>query len=171
MKPLPRATNEEDISQGIKLASEKGFKGFMVDEGKGQPNSVFMVNKLEEMMVKRFDLDSRVDNTPMVYEDDVKYHGKVLEVSWINPKLIKRRDSNEVSSVPDDVASNMDFSEPIDVSIFSDGELICNNGHHRLAAAKQRNMPYIRVGLTSINARGNYINQLIKDQEGFRGGE
>ena len=127
--------------------------------------------ELNEIMVKRFDLDSRVGNTPMVYEDDVKYHGKVIEVGWINPKLIKRRDSNEVDSIPDEVAANMDFSEPIDVSIFSDGELVCNNGHHRLAAAKQRNMPYIRVILTSINARGSYINKLIKDQEDFRGGE
>jgi len=35
----------------------------------------------KEMMVKRFDLDSRneTDNTPMVYEDDTKYHGKVPE--------------------------------------------------------------------------------------------
>jgi hypothetical protein len=126
---------------------------------------------LNETMVKKFDLDSRVGNDPIVYEDDVKYHGKVLEVRWINPKLIKRLNSNEVNSVSDEVAATMDFSEPIDVSIFSDGELICNNGHHRLAAAKQRGMPFINVKLTSINAYGRYINTLIQSQEGFRGGE
>jgi len=76
-----------------------------------------------------------------------------------------------VDSIPDETAANMDFSEPIDVSIFSGGELICNNGHHRLAASKQRDMPFIRVVLTSINARGNYINTLLKDQEDFKGGE
>lgn len=53
----------------------------------------------KEMMVKRFDLDSRVGNDPMIYEDDTKYHGKVLEVRWIDPKKIKRLNSNEVGSV------------------------------------------------------------------------
>ena len=125
----------------------------------------------KEDMVKRVDLKNRVNNDPIVYEDDTKYHGKVLEVRWINPKLIKRRDSNEVAKVDDEVAATMDFTDPIDVSIFSDGELMCNNGHHRLAAAKQKNMQFINVVLTSINARGVYINSLIKAQEGFRGGE
>lgn len=125
----------------------------------------------KEMMVKRFDLDSRVGNDPIVYDDDTKYHGKVLEVRWIDPKKIKRLNSNEVGSVDAEVAANMNFSEPIQVSIYSDGEIVCQNGHHRLAAAKQRNMPYIYCELTSINARGVYINSLIKDQSEFKGGE
>lgn len=99
------------------------------------------------------------------YEAGVRYHGPVKEVTKIDPKLIKRRDSFEVSSVSDDVAAGMNFSEPIQVSIFSDGELKCQDGHHRLAAAKQRGMKSIPVSLVAINADGKYINSLLEYQK------
>jgi len=101
----------------------------------------------------------------MVYEDNVKYHQVIPEIKFMNPQIIKRLNSSEVGSVPDDVAASMDFSEPIDVSIYRDGEIICQNGHHRLAAAKQRGMKLINVKVQAINAYGKMINELIRNQE------
>jgi len=43
LDPLPRATDEKDIEEGIRKSKEGGYRGFMVDEGKGQPVSVFMI--------------------------------------------------------------------------------------------------------------------------------
>jgi len=104
-------------------------------------------------------------DVPMVYEDNVKYHQPIPEIKFMNPQLIKRLNSSEVAVVPDDVASSMDFSEPIKVSVYRDGEVICQNGHHRLAAAKQRGMKLINVSVQAINAYGKTINELIRNQE------
>lgn len=98
------------------------------------------------------------------YQDNVKYFGKVPQVKFINPKLIIRKDENEVNRVSDEVADNMEFIHPIQVTIYNDGSLICQNGHHRLAAAKQRNMALINVELFSLNAYGKNINKLIWNQ-------
>jgi len=100
----------------------------------------------------------------VAYNDSEKYHCKVPEVKFINPMLIKRRDGFEVNGVPDEIALGMNFSEPIDVSLFRDGELICYDGHHRLAAAKQLGKKLIAVKLQSINGMGNKINELIRGQ-------
>lgn len=43
LNPLPHATDEAQISNAAKMAMNAGYKGFKVDEGKGQPNSVFML--------------------------------------------------------------------------------------------------------------------------------
>jgi hypothetical protein len=100
------------------------------------------------------------------YEDDKQYHGLVTEITHVNPKLVQRRDSFEVNSVSDDVAKSMKFDEPIDVSLFRDGELVCQDGHHRLASAKQHGMDKIPAKLTAINAFGVNINKLINYQNG-----
>jgi hypothetical protein len=43
LTPLPRATDEAEVDNALKIAISKGYKGFRVDEGKGQPNSIFMI--------------------------------------------------------------------------------------------------------------------------------
>jgi GNAT superfamily N-acetyltransferase len=102
--------------------------------------------------------------TNNIYDDHEKYYQKIPEVKFINPKLIKRRDTHEVYKVSDEVANSMEFSKPIDVTIFSDGEILCQDGHHRLAAAKQLGMDKISVDLTAINAYGKNINSLLQYQ-------
>lgn len=42
---LPSANNEAEIDTAIKEAKDAGFKAVLVDEGKGQPNSVFLIDK------------------------------------------------------------------------------------------------------------------------------
>jgi hypothetical protein len=98
------------------------------------------------------------------YEDDVQYHGLVMEITKLRPQPIKRRDAFEVNQVSDEVAANMSWEEPIDVSVFRDGEMVCQDGHHRLAAAKQRGLKLIPAKLTAINAFGRTINELIRQQ-------
>ena len=40
---LPMATNDEDFDRGLEEAKNKGYKAFWVDEGQGQPNSVYII--------------------------------------------------------------------------------------------------------------------------------
>jgi len=44
-EPLPLATNENSFDEGLKEAIKLGFKAFMLDEGIGQPNSVYVIDK------------------------------------------------------------------------------------------------------------------------------
>lgn len=103
-------------------------------------------------------------NKATTYTDGQKYHQKIPEVSSIRVSPLRRMNSNEVAEVSDDVATTMDFSEPIKVSVFADGELRIVDGHHRVAAAKKRGIEYLPVELQAINARGERIKQLIADQ-------
>ena len=41
--PLPQATNAEEMDVIEQEARSKGFKAFWVDEGIGEPNSVYML--------------------------------------------------------------------------------------------------------------------------------
>jgi hypothetical protein len=43
MNPLPSANSEEEMSMGIQKAIEGGYKGVMASEGKGQPNSIYII--------------------------------------------------------------------------------------------------------------------------------
>lgn len=72
-----------------------------------------------------------------IFEDATKYHQKVPEIKTINVNNLKRMNAGEVADVSDEVAAKMDFSEPIKVSVFADGELRIVDGHHRVAAAKK----------------------------------
>jgi hypothetical protein len=57
----------------------------------------------------------------------------------------------------------MDFSKPIQVSVFSDGEMRIVDGHHRVAAAKKLGMTSLPVELQAINARGKTLNKLTQE--------
>ena len=125
-----------------------------------------MYDVIEPKKESIVEVSNALEDGKVSYEDGEKYHGLVPEIRYMNPKLIRRLNSHEVGSVSNEVAATMDFSEPIEVSLYRDGEIICQNGHHRLAAAKQRNMPFIGVKVTAINAYGKMINGLIQSQDG-----
>lgn len=95
------------------------------------------------------------------YAAGQKYGGEIPEITKLDPSLLRVRDAGEVRSVSDDVAAKMDFSEPVEVSLFSDGTLMINDGHHRVAAAKQRGMKSIPVKVTGINAKGENIQKIL----------
>lgn len=44
-EPLPLATNEESLTQGIQEAHDKGFKALWVDEGINEPNSIYVMGE------------------------------------------------------------------------------------------------------------------------------
>jgi len=98
-----------------------------------------------------------------IFEDATKYHQKVPEIKSINVDKLKRMNSGEVADVSDEVAANMDFSKPIQVSVFSDGELRIVDGHHRVAAAKKLGIKSLPVELQSINAKGATLNKLAQE--------
>jgi hypothetical protein len=71
--------------------------------------------------------------------------------------------AGEVADVSDEVAAKMDFSEPIKVSVFADGELRIVDGHHRVAAAKKLGIQSLPVELQAINAKGSTLNKLAQE--------
>lgn len=97
------------------------------------------------------------------YTAGEKYHAKIPEVTTIKVAQLKRMNSNEVATVPDNIAAQMDFSEPIKVSVFADGEMRIVDGHHRVAAARQRGIESLPVELQAINAKGEVLQRLISE--------
>jgi hypothetical protein len=97
------------------------------------------------------------------FDESTKYHQKVPEVKNINIANLKRMNSGEVADVSDEVAAKMDFSKPIQVSVFSDGEMRIVDGHHRVAAAKKLGMTSLPVELQAINAKGKTLNKLTQE--------
>jgi hypothetical protein len=98
-----------------------------------------------------------------IFEDATKYHQKVPEIKSINVAKLKRMNAGEVADVSDEVAAKMDFSEPIKVSVFADGELRIVDGHHRVAAAKKLGIQSLPVELQAINAKGSTLNKLAQE--------
>jgi hypothetical protein len=42
---LPKAYDENSFDNGLKEAKENGFKAFVLDEGNGEPQSVYVIDK------------------------------------------------------------------------------------------------------------------------------
>lgn len=98
------------------------------------------------------------------YLNNKQYHSEIPEVKNISVKNLKKMHEDEVSVVSKEVAENMNFEEPIEVSVFKDGELRISDGHHRVAAARMVHKERLPVKLKAINALGEHINKLIMDQ-------
>jgi len=107
-----------------------------------------------------------------VYEPGQKYNGPIPEIKYLPVTAIHRQEMDfrpEVMTVSAEVANNMDFSEPVEVTAFRYGpvnrdtlpEVTLRDGHHRTAAAVQTGRPYLPVKVRSINARGEKLNALI----------
>jgi hypothetical protein len=107
------------------------------------------------------------------YSAGQKYSGKIPEIKFVPVNIIDRplaQDGREVLTVSDEVAKNMDFSEPIEVTVFRFGRddddtspnVSLDDGHHRVAAAIQTGREWLPVKARARNARGEKINALIK---------
>jgi ADP-Ribosyltransferase in polyvalent proteins/ParB-like nuclease domain len=104
---------------------------------------------------------------------DGKFYGVVTEITHLPASTIKPMNQQEwngaissqrmsgLSSV--DWADTIDLSEPVNVSLFSDGTLKLSDGHHRVLAAQilDKNVSVI---LKSINGKSNDIIKLIAMQ-------
>jgi hypothetical protein len=103
------------------------------------------------------------------FEVGKKYNGVIPQIKYLPVHAIERQPSQyEVSHVSDDVAKNMDFSEPVEATAFryssnnreDHPSVALQNGHHRLAAARQTGRPHLPVTLTAVNAKGEKLNAL-----------
>lgn len=112
-----------------------------------------------------------IASTP-VYEPGQKYNGLIPEIKYLPVTAIHRQEMDfrpEVMTVSDEVAANMDFSEPVEVTAFRYGpvnydtlpEVTLRDGHHRTAAAIQTGRPYLPVKVMAVNAMGEKLNALI----------
>ncbi len=107
-----------------------------------------------------------------VYEPGKKYNGLIPEIKYLPVTAIHRQEMDfrpEVMTVSDEVADNMDFSEPVEVTAFRYGpanhdtlpEVTLRDGHHRTAAAIQTGRPHLPVEVKAVNAMGEKLNALI----------
>ena len=106
------------------------------------------------------------------YERGVKYNGRIPEIKYLPVSAIERQEMDfrpEVMRVSDDVAANMDYSEPVEVTAFRYGRanddtlpvVTLIDGHHRTAAAIQTGRRYLPVTVQARNAKGEKLNALI----------
>lgn len=106
------------------------------------------------------------------YQSGLKYHGLIEEIKYLPVACIERQEMDfrpEVMKVSDEVAANMDFSEPVEVTAYrySKGQndvlpfVTLSDEHHRLAAAIQTNRAYLPVQLKAVNAKGEKLNTLV----------
>lgn len=106
------------------------------------------------------------------YTPGEKYHQQIPEVKYLPVSVIKRQQMDfrpEVMTVSDEVARNMDYSEPVEVTAFRFGDddtdtqpvVTLRDGHHRTAAALQTGRPFLAVNLQAINAKGEKLTALI----------
>ena len=98
-----------------------------------------------------------------VYNPNEKYHQIIPEVKTIQIDKLKRMNWLEVSDVSKEQAEEYKqyLDEPIEVTLFSDGEMRISNGHHRVSTAKKLGIKELPVILQAINAKGKHINELI----------
>lgn len=107
------------------------------------------------------------------YAPGEKHHGPVPEIRYLPVSAIERQEMDfrpEVMTVSDDIAKNMDYSEPVEVTAFRYGKgnddslpvVTLRDGHHRVAAAIQTGRSYLPVEVRAINAKGEKLNALIE---------
>jgi hypothetical protein len=102
-------------------------------------------------------------------EDGQKYHSgsAPIGILLVDPRRLQRRDSWEVSTVSDEIAVAMDYTMPVKATLYRDGELVLQDGHHRTAAAKQTGKRWIATEVSLINARHGFIQELIAQSNAF----
>ena len=103
-------------------------------------------------------------------EPNGKYYGDVKEVTKIMPQELKPLNQTEINwaissqkasgKSEEEWAKSVDLSEPIKATIYSDGEIKIQDGHHRYLAGKILNEP-LNVELKSINAKNQILNDAI----------
>lgn len=107
-----------------------------------------------------------------IYAPGQKHTGPIPEIKYLPVNVIERAAMDfrpEVMVVSDEVARNMDFSEPVDATAFHYGKnndplepsVLLRDGHHRTAAALQTGRPWLPISVRAINALGEKLNALI----------
>ncbi|MCA8228231.1 hypothetical protein [Burkholderia vietnamiensis] len=107
-----------------------------------------------------------------VYEPGKKYSGRIPEIKYLPVSAIERQEMDfrpEVMVVSEEVAANMDYSQPVEVTAFRFGKanddtlpvVTLRDGHHRTAAAIQTGREYLPVEVRAINAKGEKLAELI----------
>ena len=110
----------------------------------------------------------------LICEEDFsqpKYHGVVKEIPMITPYELKPLNQMEINGAmsdmersglsPQEWAKTISLEEPIKASIYSDGEIKIQDGHHRFLAAKILNKP-LRVNMTAINTKMPILQSAIE---------
>lgn len=109
---------------------------------------------------------------PSRYNDPSgKYHGIVKEVTRITPDELRPLNQQELNGAlynqkssgksPEEWAKSVDLTEPIDATIYSDGEIKIQDGHHRYLAAKTLGVP-LNVKLQAINTKNEILNAAVE---------
>lgn len=118
------------------------------------------------------DAEVTVSAPASVYEPGKKHSGPIPEIKYLPVTAIHRQEMDfrpEVMAVSDEVAANMDFSEPVEVTAYRFGpashdllpQVTLRDGHHRTAAAIQTGRPHLPVEVKAVNAMGEKLNALI----------
>lgn len=114
-----------------------------------------------------------VESEAEKYKDDEKYNMAVVpEIKYLPVSAIERQEMDfrpEVTVVSDEVASNMDFSNPVEVTAFrysksnddKEPKVQLIDGHHRYAAAIQTGRKWLPVIVSARNAKGKKLRALI----------
>jgi hypothetical protein len=109
------------------------------------------------------------------FTPDEKINGPVPDIKYLPLTAIERHQDwietgYETGTVSDEVAANMDFSEPVDVTAYRYGRdpeddaepvVMLEDGHHRYAAALQTGRSWLPVAVQARNAKGYKLNALI----------
>ena len=101
---------------------------------------------------------------------DQPFHGKVGVVTQIMPSELKplnprematARSSQRRSGLPEvDWAKTIDLSDPIEATLFADGDIRIQDGHHRYLAASILGVP-VKVTLQAVNVRRDVLNTTV----------
>lgn len=160
---------------------KRGHDGVVVKTDHGHlPNGISEVVAFDPKTIKHTEAEAFDPTDPRIRREDggevdggfevgKKYNGVIPQIKYLPVHAIERQPSeHEVSRVSDDVAKNMDFSEPVEATAFryssnhseDHPSVALQNGHHRLAAARQTGRPHLPVTLTAVNAKGEKLNAL-----------
>jgi len=141
----------------------KYFDGNSRTAGKGTRNFVvFDENDMTVLTRNGEEIAKQADSLPIgKYKSGEKYHQLIPEAKEIPIDNIKQSEFGQIIENPE----RYDFTKPIEVSVFGNGEMKVSDGHHRLLAAKQLGMKKLPVKLQAINAKGEDISRLIGDAD------
>lgn len=148
---------------------ELGILGYIQKQPETDHLIVYNCQAIKIIKEEKY-VPEKLSESSGAYEPDEKHSGLIPEIKYLPVSMIvKSPNELEVSTVPDDVAQKMDFSEPIEVIAYryssdhtdTTPQVTVKDGHHRFAAAKQIGREWLPVQVDAINAKGYKLNDLI----------